>query len=111
MVTRRFLDCEGVTMANTDKLSHDEYIVAVLNEAREIWGVTIAELARRSGIAELRLGNILRGERRLHGDELARLMVIMNIPIRKICPIYYIPRTTLASGKSVFGMQEDGKGK
>lgn len=88
-----------------DQLTHDEHVVAVLNEARDMWGVSIAELARRSGIDELRLGNILRGDRRLHGDEIVRLMVVMNIPLRTLCPIRYIPKVSL--GKYVFGMQQE----
>lgn len=90
-------------MTSKDQITHDAHIIAVLNEARDMWGVSIAELARRSGIDELRIGNILRGDRRLHGDELIRLMVVMNIPLRTLCPVRYMPKA--ASGKFVFGIQ------
>lgn len=88
-----------------DQLTHNEHIIAILNEAREMWGMSIAELARRSDIDELRLGNILRGDRRLHGDELARLMVVMNVPLRALCPARFFPKASL--GKRVFGKQSD----
>lgn len=89
-------------MTSRDQVTHEAHIVAILNEARDMWGVSIAELARRSGIGELRLGNILRGDRRLHGDELIRLMVVMNIPLRALCPVRYMPKAT--SEKVVFGI-------
>lgn len=90
-------------MMSKDQFTHNAHIIAVLNEARDMWGVSIAELARRSDIDELRLGNILRGDRRLHGDELARLMVVMSVPLRTLCPARFIPKASL--GKYVFGMQ------
>lgn len=98
-------------MAKKDKLSHDEYVVALLNEARDMWGISIAELARRSGIAELRLGNILRGDRRLHGDELARLLTVMSIPLRTACPARYLPKRQPMPGKIVLDPMERGEGR
>ncbi|MGI6535086.1 MAG: helix-turn-helix domain-containing protein [Eggerthellaceae bacterium] len=59
------LSLEGKTL--------DEYIIDILDYLREASGLTVAELARRSGLTDSALGKVLRHERALKADEFVRL--------------------------------------
>lgn len=64
------LSMEGKTL--------DQFIIDVLAWLREASGLTVAELARRSGIGESQLGKVLRKERILKADEFIRLCFVLR---------------------------------
>ena len=67
-------------------MEHSQFIVKVLEEAREERGISIAELARRTNMSDDSLGNLLRGKRSLYGEELIVLAIELEVPIWKIIP-------------------------
>ena len=69
----------------------EQHILEAINQMREVQGITLVELSRRTGIDAARLGNVLRGDRAMRADELALLMVVLQIPIKAICPLKFIP--------------------
>lgn len=64
------LSMEGKTL--------EQFIIDVLAPLREANGLTVAELARRSGIGESQLGKVLRKERVLKADEFIRLCFVLR---------------------------------
>lgn len=69
----------------------EQHILEAANQMKETQGITLVELSRRTGIDAARLGNVLRGDRAMRSDELALLMVVLQIPIQAICPLRFIP--------------------
>lgn len=71
----------------------EQHILGAANQMKEAQGIALVELSRRTGIDAARLGNVLRGDRTMRADELALLMVVLQIPIQAICPLRFIPWT------------------
>ncbi|MBQ9004011.1 MAG: helix-turn-helix transcriptional regulator [Eggerthellaceae bacterium] len=63
-------------------MEHGSFIVDRIREAREVRGISIAELARRAEIDESHLGKALRGKRELKADELIRLSYALELKSR-----------------------------
>lgn len=63
-----------------------DYIVRLIEAVREERGISVAELARRSGIDKKRLWRILNNHRTLHADELVRLCAVMSLDMRHLLP-------------------------
>lgn len=62
-------------------MDHLVEIAARIEEVRERRGMSIAELARRSGIDGKRLWSILRGSRAMRADEFVRVCAILDLEI------------------------------
>jgi transcriptional regulator with XRE-family HTH domain len=60
-------------------MDHERYIVEQIKEAREIRGIPIAELARRSMIDSTQLGKVLRYERSLKPGECMRICYALDL--------------------------------
>lgn len=60
-------------------MASSQYIIAKINQAREIYGISQAELARRAGMTPNSLGESLRGNRTLTADEIIELSVVLGI--------------------------------
>lgn len=57
-------------------------IVDAIEEARSLWGISVAELARRIGVGRKRLWYVLNGQRTMHVDEFLKLCVALRIDPR-----------------------------
>lgn len=79
----------------------EDHIIEAVNQLRENQGLSLVELSRRTGIDTARLGNVLRGDRIMRADELALLMVVLQIPIQAICPRKFIPWTIAEDRKEI----------
>ena len=62
-------------------MDHERYIVERIKEAREIRGMPIAELARRSMIDSSQLGKVLRFERSLKPGECIRVCYALDLTL------------------------------
>ena len=60
-------------------MDHERYIVEQIKEAREVRGMPIAELARRSMIDSSQLGKVLRYERSLKPGECVRICYALDL--------------------------------
>ena len=60
-------------------MDHERYIVEQIKEAREIRGIPIAELARRSMIDSTQLGKVLRYQRSLKPGECLRICFALDL--------------------------------
>ena len=56
-------------------------MVAIIEQAREARGISVAELARRVGVDRKRLWRVLKGERAMRVDEFVRLCVFFGMGI------------------------------
>ena len=56
-------------------------MVAIIEQAREARGISVAELARRVGVDRKRLWRVLKGERAMRVDEFVRLCVFFEMGI------------------------------
>ena len=72
-------------------MDHERYIVEQIKEAREVRGMPIAELARRSLIDSTQLGKVLRYERSLKPGECLRVCYALDLGINPSL----IPKETL----------------
>ena len=72
-------------------MEHGNFIVGRIRDAREMRGIPIAELARRTEIDESHLGKALRGKRDLKADELVRLCYALELKDL----VAFIPKDTL----------------
>ena len=54
-------------------------MVAMLERARRIRGISVAELARRIGVDRKRLWRVLNGERAMRADEFVRLCAELRV--------------------------------
>lgn len=63
-------------------MNHAKFIVVRMEEARELRGISVAELARRASIDRKRLWYILDGQRQMRADEFVRLCVVLNLGMR-----------------------------
>ena len=90
-------------------MDHERYIVEQIKEAREVRGMPIAELARRSLIDSTQLGKVLRYERSLKPGEWLRICYALDLSASSVL----IPKETheqlQAVGKKPKG--EPGKKK
>ena len=60
-------------------MDHERFIVEQIKEAREIRGIPIAELARRSMIDSTQLGKVLRFQRSLKPGECMRICYALDL--------------------------------
>ena len=60
-------------------MEHAKLVVVRMEEARELRGMSVAELARRASIDRKRLWYILDGQRQMRADEFVRLCVVLNL--------------------------------
>lgn len=60
-------------------MEHAKLVVVRMEEARELRGISVAELARRASIDRKRLWYILDGQRQMRADEFVRLCVVLNL--------------------------------
>ena len=60
-------------------MDHERFIVDQIKEAREVRGMPIAELARRSLIDSTQLGKVLRYERSLKPGECLRICFALDL--------------------------------
>lgn len=60
-------------------MEHAKLVVVRMEEARELRGMSVAELARRASINRKRLWYILDGQRQMRADEFVRLCVVLNL--------------------------------
>ena len=68
------MDTDGHT-----SMDHEKLIAIRMEEARELRGISIAELGRRSSIEHKRLWYILNGQRQMRADEFIRLCMVLNL--------------------------------
>lgn len=73
-------------------MEHASYIIEKIREARDIRGISIAELARRAEIDESHLGKALRGKRDLKADEHVRLCYALELDSNRA----FIPKDMMA---------------
>ena len=66
-------------------MDHERYIVEQIKEAREIRGIPIAELARRSMIDSTQLGKVLRYERSLKPGVCMRICYALDLTGSSSC--------------------------
>ena len=67
-------------------MDHDDFIISRIRLARELRGISVAELARRACIDGKRLWYILDGQRRMRADELVRLCAVLGLGLRSLVP-------------------------
>lgn len=67
-------------------MEHAKLVVVRMEEARELRGISVAELARRATIDRKRLWYILDGQRQMRADEFIRLCVVLNLGLRNFVP-------------------------
>ncbi|WP_418133553.1 helix-turn-helix domain-containing protein [Adlercreutzia sp.] len=67
-------------------MDHNDFIVSRIRLARELRGISIAELARRARIDSKRLWYILDGQRQMRADELIRLCAVLGLGLRSFIP-------------------------
>ena len=79
-------------------MDHSQYIVEMLETARDVRGISIAELARRTDIPRKRLWYILKGQRELRADEFVRLSIVLDMNARQFVPHAMLERYE-ANGK------------
>lgn len=60
-------------------MDHEKLIAIRMEEARELRGISVAELGRRSSIESKRLWYILNGQRQMRADEFIRLCMVLNL--------------------------------
>ena len=60
-------------------MDHERFIVEQIKEAREIRGIPIAELVRRSMIDSTQLGKVLRFQRSLKPGECMRICYALDL--------------------------------
>lgn len=63
-------------------MEHAKLVVVRMEEARELRGMSVAELARRASIDRKRLWYILDGQRQMRADEFVRLCVVLNLGMK-----------------------------
>lgn len=63
-------------------MEHAKLVAVRMEEARELRGMSVAELARRASIDRKRLWYILDGQRQMRADEFVRLCVVLNLSMR-----------------------------
>lgn len=68
-------------------MDHLGFITERLEFARETRGISVKELARRSGIDYKRLWNILNNKRAIRGDELVRLSYLLGLGMSDYLPL------------------------
>lgn len=75
-----------------------EEIVAEIERARNEWGISVAELARRIDVDRKRLWYVLNGQREMRVDEFLKLCVALRVDPRS-----FISRRMLSEiGKRTF---------
>lgn len=57
-------------------------IVDAIEEARSLWGISVAKLARRIGVDRKRLWYVLNGQRTMRVDEFLKLCVALRMDPR-----------------------------
>ena len=62
-------------------MDHERFIVDRIKEAREIRGISIAELARRSLMESTQLSKVLRNERSLKPGECLRVSYALDLVV------------------------------
>ena len=62
-------------------MDHERYIVDEIKKAREVRGMPIAELARRSMIESTQLGKVFRYERSLKPGECMRVCFALDLAV------------------------------
>ena len=62
-------------------MDHERFIVEQIREAREIRGISIAELARRSLMEATQLSKVLRYERSLKPGECMRVSFALDLAV------------------------------
>ena len=67
-------------------MEHAKLVVVRMEEARELRGISVAELARRASIDRKRLWYILDGQRQMRADEFVRLCVVLNLGLGNFVP-------------------------
>lgn len=60
-------------------MASSQYIINKISQAREIYGISQAELARRAGMTPNSLGESLRGNRTLTADEIVELSIVLGL--------------------------------
>ena len=60
-------------------MDHEKLIAIRMEEARELRGISVAELGRRASIEHKRLWYILNGQRQMREDEFIRLCMVLNL--------------------------------
>lgn len=61
-------------------------MVAMLERARRIRGISVAELARRIGVDRKRLWRVLNGQRAMRVDEFVKLCAFFGLGIKSFIP-------------------------
>ena len=57
-------------------------VVTAIEEARSLWGISVAKLARRIGVDRKRLWYVLNGQRTMRVDEFLKLCVALRVDPR-----------------------------
>lgn len=73
-------------------------MVAKLERARRIRGISVAELARRIGVDRKRLWRVLNGQRAMRVDEFVKLCAFFGLGIGAFAPA----RQTKSAGRDPF---------
>lgn len=71
---------QRVPMDDADRM------VAMLERARQIRGISVAELSRRIGVDRKRLWRVLNGQRAMRVDEFVKLCAFFGVGIKSFIP-------------------------
>ena len=71
---------QRVPMDDADRM------VAMLERARQIRGISVAELSRRIGVDRKRLWRVLNGQRAMRVDEFVKLCAFFGVGIGALAP-------------------------
>ncbi|MBQ9003926.1 MAG: helix-turn-helix transcriptional regulator [Eggerthellaceae bacterium] len=67
-------------------MSHERFVVERIKRECKRYGMSTAELGRRTGIPEDQLRSAFRGRRNLKAGEAARLCLVLGIPLEELLP-------------------------
>lgn len=84
-------------MSQRNVYSFDREIICILEQARIKYGMSIAELARRTDTDKKRLWYVLNGQREMRVDEFLKLCVALRIDPRSFVTREMIEQITEAS--------------
>lgn len=71
---------QRVPMDDADRM------VAMLERARQIRGISVAELSRRIGVDRKRLWRVLNGQRAMRVDEFVKLCAFFGVGVKSFIP-------------------------